>query len=77
MATTEREAQTVADAIQLGNAIRVRRRDLGLNQTELATAARTSLRFVSEVERGKPTARLDGILRLIAALGLEFEVHRR
>ena len=61
----------------MGARIRARRRELGLTQTELAGVARTSLRFVSEVERGKPTARLDGVLRLLAALGLELRIEQR
>lgn len=55
----------------LGTLIRTRRRELGLTQTELASVANTSLRFVSEVERGKATARLSGVLALLAALGIE------
>ncbi len=61
----------------LGQAIRLRRKELRLTQSELAAVAGTSLRFVSEVERGKPTARLDGVLRLLAALGLSFDVRPR
>jgi y4mF family transcriptional regulator len=61
----------------LGALIRKRRTELGLNQTELAAVARTTLRFVSEVERGKPTAQLDGVLRVLAALGIELEARAR
>jgi len=57
----------------LGLAIKARRKELGLNQTELADVARVTLRLVSELERGKPTAQLDGILRVLAALGIELE----
>jgi HTH-type transcriptional regulator/antitoxin HipB len=61
----------------LGPLIRRRRKELGLNQTELAEVARTSLRFVSELERGKPTAQIDGILRVLAALGIRLEATAR
>lgn len=67
----------VADVADLGAAIRSRRRELGLTQSELAAVARTSLRFVSEVERGKETARVGGVLRLLSALGLELRVAPR
>lgn len=77
MAGTSQENRLVGSAEELGRAIRARRKALGLTQTELATAARTSLRFVSEIERGKPTARLDGVLRLLAALGLSLRVDTR
>lgn len=77
MTDTPQDERRIADAEQLGSAIRARRKELGLTQTELAAAARTSLRFVSEIERGKPTARLDGALRLLAALGLSIRVDPR
>ncbi|MGI8632013.1 MAG: helix-turn-helix transcriptional regulator [Solirubrobacterales bacterium] len=68
---------SVPDAKALGDAIRTRRKAAGLTQGELADAAGTSLRFVSEVERGKPTARLQGVLSLLAELGLELHVKPR
>jgi y4mF family transcriptional regulator len=61
----------------LGPLIRRRRQELGLNQTELAGVAGTSLRFVSELERGKRTAQLDGVLRVLAALGIRLEASTR
>lgn len=68
------EARTAAD---LGAVVRRRRKELGLSQSELAAVANTSLRFVSELERGKETARLDGVLRVLAALGLDVSLHAR
>ncbi len=62
---------------EIGARIRARRRELNLTQTDLAAAANTSLRFVSEVERGKPTARLSGVLRLLDALGITLELGTR
>ena len=62
---------------ELGSLIRRRRRELGLNQTDLADVARTTLRFISELESGKPTAQLDGILRVLAALGIELGAQSR
>lgn len=61
----------------LGALIRARRKELGLTQTDLADVARTTLRFVSELERGKPTAQLDGVLRVLAALGIELTARAR
>jgi y4mF family transcriptional regulator len=71
------EAQTVTDPKALGAAIRARRSELGLTQGELAGVARTSVRFVSELERGKPTAQLDGVFRVLSALGLELDLRPR
>lgn len=62
---------------ELGSLIRARRKELGLNQTELADIARITLRLVSELERGKATAQLEGILRVLAALGIVLEARAR
>lgn len=55
----------------LGRLIRQRRLELGMTQTHVADVARTTLRFVSELEGGKRNAQLDGLLRILAALGVE------
>ncbi|HKJ36524.1 MAG TPA: type II toxin-antitoxin system Y4mF family antitoxin [Solirubrobacterales bacterium] len=62
---------------ELGQAIRARRKAVGLTQGELADAAGTSLRLVSEVERGKANARLESVLKLLAELGLRLELGSR
>jgi HTH-type transcriptional regulator / antitoxin HipB len=62
---------------ELGSLIRRRRHELGLTQTDLADVARTTLRFISELEAGKPTAQLDGIMRVLAALGIELKARPR
>lgn len=67
----------VRTPVELGARIRGRRKHLGLTQTELAGVARTSVRFVSELERGKSTAQLAGVLRVLRALGLEIELRAR
>lgn len=72
MATTP-----IYNATQLGELIRSRRRDLGLTQTEVAEVADANLRFVSELERGKPTARLENVMRVLATLGIELEARVR
>jgi HTH-type transcriptional regulator / antitoxin HipB len=53
----------------LGAALRVARKALGLTQADLALAAGVGLRFVVELEAGKPTVRLELVLRVINALG--------
>ena len=54
----------------IGNAIRQARRNLGLRQDQLAAAANIGVRFVSDLESGKATARLGKILAVIRALGM-------
>jgi len=67
----------VKDPFELGELIRRRRRELGLTQTDVAEIANTNLRFVSELERGKPTARLENVMRVLATLGIELEARAR
>ncbi len=73
----EMTSTSIESSTDLGAVIRSRRRQLGLNQGELADVARTTLRFISELERGKPTAQLDGVLRVLAALGIRLEATAR
>jgi y4mF family transcriptional regulator len=63
----------IQDPTQLGELIRARRRELGLTQTQVAEVADVNLRFLSELERGKPTARLETVMRVLAALGIDLE----
>ncbi|MFL5897280.1 MAG: helix-turn-helix domain-containing protein [Solirubrobacterales bacterium] len=67
----------IKDSIDLGRAIRGRRHELELTQEELADVARVTLRFVSELERGKERAQFAGIRRVLGALGLDLYVKPR
>jgi len=66
----------IVDTKDLGLVVRARRKELGMRQDELALAANTSVRFVSELERGKPTVRLENVLRVVSALGLRIAIGR-
>ncbi len=61
----------------LGQRIQRERLDKGLNQTDLANLAGVSLNFVSQLERGKPTVRMDKLLSVLQTLGLELEIGYR
>ena len=54
---------------QLGDALRSARKRLGLTQPQLALAAGVGVRFIVDLESGKPTVRLESVLRVIDALG--------
>lgn len=60
---------------QLGQALRVARKHLGLTQSQLALAAGVGLRFIVDLEAGKPTLRLETVLRVIEALGGEINLN--
>jgi HTH-type transcriptional regulator/antitoxin HipB len=53
----------------LGNAAQAARKRLGLTQPQLALAAGVGVRFVVELEAGKPTVRLEKVLSVLHALG--------
>ena len=58
----------------LGLALRTARKQLGLTQSQLALAAGVGLRFIVDLEAGKPTLRLEQVLRVIDALGGEIVI---
>ena len=60
----------INNAKDFGYAVRATRKEAGLSQAQLAQRCGCSQRFVSELERGKPTAELGRALRLLAELGV-------
>ena len=64
----------VATPDQLGQALRAARKARGLRLEDLALAAGVGVRFLSELERGKPTVRLAETLRVVAALGVQLSL---
>lgn len=55
---------------KLGAAIRHARREQGLRQDQLAAAANVGVRFIVDLEAGKPTAQIGKIFAVLDALGL-------
>lgn len=66
----------VRTPLQLGNYIRERRRELGLTQENLAAKIGVRQRTVSDIET-TAAARLDTVLRALAALDLEIVIRPR
>jgi y4mF family transcriptional regulator len=56
-----------------GAAVRRARTTRGLRQEDVAMASGVGLRFIIELEQGKPTAQLDRALRVARAVGLRLE----
>lgn len=61
----------------IGEAVRDARKGMGLRQDELAAVAGVGVRFLVELERGKPTVQLDRTLAVLAAVGLDLAVVAR
>jgi y4mF family transcriptional regulator len=53
----------------LGLAVLAARKQLGLTQSQLALASGVGLRFIVDLEGGKPTVRFDCLLRVAQSLG--------
>lgn len=53
------------------------RKAAGLTQAQLAKRAGVGLRFIRELEQGKPTVRLDKVNRVLELLGHELYVRRK
>ena len=63
--------KTIQDTKQLGAAVRERRRELGVTQKDLAMTAGTGLRFIIDLEKGKPTCQVQKTIQVIRTLGLK------
>ncbi len=70
-------ALVLNDARALGENVRAARQRLGLDQSELAFAANVSPRTVFAIEKGKPTVRIDMLIRVMAAVGLKLTAETR
>lgn len=69
-----RNMKTITNNQELGAAIRLERKRLGVTQKELAMTAGVGLRYLIELERGKPTARTEGVFKVLQVLGLKLSV---
>ena len=56
---------------QIGKLVRDVRKSLGVTQKQLALTAGTGLRFITELEQGKPTCQLEKVLYVIQTLGIK------
>jgi y4mF family transcriptional regulator len=64
-------------AVALGAEVRRRRTQLRLTQKELADLASCGPDFLYDLERGKPTVRLDKLVPVLEVLGLRFTIAPR
>ena len=62
--------------IKLGEVVRRERKEQNLTQSELADFSGVGLNFVSQLERGKETIRLDKLLAVLKVLGIELLLRR-
>ena len=56
---------------EIGERIRGTRKALGLTQEQLALTAGTGLRFIVDLEKGKPTCQIGKVLTVMSTLGIK------
>lgn len=67
----------ITDASSLGNAIRLRRKELKYTQGDISDITGLSVSFLSDLENGKPTAEIGKTILVINVLGLDIQVEAR
>ena len=61
-------------AKQIGEIVREARKSLGVTQKDLAMTSGTGLRFIIELEQGKPTCQLEKTLTVLNTLGVRMDL---
>jgi len=64
----------INDAKSFGKAVCAARKRQGISQTQIAVIANTGVRFISDLENGKPTVQLDKALKVAWLLGIRLDV---
>lgn len=64
----------ITNSKALGAEIRFYRKQQELTQMELSRLANTGVRFISDLENGKPDVSLSKLLSVVYALGLELRI---
>ena len=59
---------------QIGEMIKTARKSMGVTQRALAMTSGTGLRFIIELEKGKPTCQFGKVLTVINTLGISMEL---
>jgi HTH-type transcriptional regulator/antitoxin HipB len=59
---------------QIGTAVKVARKQLRVTQKDLALTSGTGLRFIIELEKGKPTCQIGKVLTVLQTLGIKLAI---
>lgn len=72
--TSNRKKIQITETGDLGKYIKLARKERDLNQEELADAAQTGTRFISDLENGKETCQIQKVLDVVEELGLRLNL---
>jgi HTH-type transcriptional regulator/antitoxin HipB len=59
---------------KIGEAVKSTRKKLGVTQRDLALTSGTGLRFIIDLEKGKPTCQVGKVLTVLNTLGIVMEL---
>jgi len=70
-----RSHSVTPDSAEIGRLVKNTRKKLGVTQRSLALTSGTGLRFIIELEQGKPTCQLEKVLTVLRTLGIRLIIY--
>ena len=67
-------AKQVSSPAEIGALVRSTRKEQSLRQDELAGVSGVGLRFIVDLEAGKPTAQIGKVLQVLRTLGCSIDI---
>ncbi len=67
-------SKQVRSPADIGALVRMARKEQNLRQDELAGVAGVGLRFIVDLEAGKPTAQIGKVLQVLQTLGCSIDI---
>ena len=67
----------IFETSNIGSLVKQKRKQLKITQPQLASLSGTGVRFVSDLENGKPTMQIGKILDILHILGLDVYLSER
>lgn len=64
----------INDMAQIAELVRKTRKAQKVSQTVLSQASNVGLRFVGDIERGKPSVQFDKLLSVLTSLGISLKL---
>ena len=66
----------IEDSKSFGTAVKAYRKSQGLTQEKVANYSNVGVRFIVDLEKGKPTCELDKAFHVAKMLGIKFDVQQ-
>lgn len=64
----------IKNSQDIGDILRQTRKAMGITQKDLALTSGTGLRFIIDLEKGKPTCQLAKVLTVLQTLGIQIQL---